>query len=65
MPKHQEVYGSIAKMIQMIINSTGPGTFTKKVTKLCIPVVTLPTKDDTKVLQQLNSGLQRTVNLNI
>ena len=30
-------------------------------TKLCVPVVTLPTKDDNNFLEQLKSGFKRTI----
>ena len=48
----------------VIINSTGAGTFKVTDTKLCVPVVTLPTQDNAKLLQQLKSGFKRTVNWN-
>ena len=48
----------------VIINSTGVGTFKITDTKLYVPVVTLSTQDNTKLLEQLNSGFKRTVNWN-
>ena len=33
-------------------------------TKLYVPVVTLSTQDNTKLLQELNSGFKRTINWN-
>ena len=41
-------------------NSTGAGTFEIRDTKLHVPVVTLSTQDNTKLLEQLNSGFKRT-----
>ena len=48
----------------VITNSTGEGTFKMNDTKLYIPVVTLSTEDNAKLLQQLKSGFKRTVNWN-
>ena len=45
-------------------NSTGAGTFEIKDTKLYVPVVTLSTQDNAKLLQQLKSGFRRTTNWN-
>ena len=45
----------------IITNSTGAGTFEIRDTKLDVPVVTLPTQDNSKLLQQLKSGFKRTV----
>ena len=39
-------------------------TFTITDTKLYVPVVTLPTQDNIKLLQQLESSFKRTVNWN-
>ena len=39
-------------------------TFAITDTKLYVPVVTLSTQDNTKLLQQLKSGFKRTVNWN-
>ena len=44
----------------VITNSTGAGTETK----LYVMVVTLSTKDNAKLLQQLKSGFKRTINWN-
>ena len=46
----------------VITNSTGAGRFAITDTKLYIPVVTLSTQDNTKLLQQLKSGFKRTIN---
>ena len=43
-------------------NSEGEGKFAKTETKLYVPVVTLSTQDNEKLLQQLKSGFKRTVN---
>ena len=48
----------------VITNSTGAGTFAITDTKLYVPVVTLLTQDNSKLLQQLKSGFKRTVNWN-
>ena len=45
----------------VITNSTGEGRFTITDTKLYVPVVTLSTQDNTKLLQQLKSGFKRTI----
>ena len=39
-------------------------TFTVTDTKLYVPVVTLSTKDNVKILKQLESGFRRTINWN-
>ena len=39
-------------------------TFTMTDTKLYIPVVTLSTQDNAKLLEQLKSGFKRTINWN-
>ena len=39
-------------------------TFTITDTKLCVPVVTLSTQDNAKLLQQLKSGFKRVINWN-
>ena len=44
----------------VITNSTGEGKFSITETKLYVPVVTLSTKDNEKLLQQLKSGFKRT-----
>ena len=46
----------------VITNSEGEGKFAKTETKLYVPVVTLSTQDNEKLLQQLKSGFKRTVN---
>ena len=43
----------------VITNSTGAGTFEINDTKLYVPVVTLSTQENTKLLQQLKSGFKR------
>ena len=48
----------------VITNSTGQGTFRITNTNLYVPVVTLSTKDNEKLLQQLGSGFERVVNWN-
>ena len=45
----------------VITNSTGAGTFAITNTKLYIPVVTLPSQDNPKLLQQLKPGFKRTI----
>ena len=42
----------------VITSSTGKGTFAITETNLYIPVVTLSTKDNAKLLEQLKSGLK-------
>ena len=50
----------------VITNSEGEGKFAITETKLYVPVVTLSTKDNAKLLQQLQleSGFKRTINWN-
>ena len=48
----------------VITNSTGTGKFEITDTRLYVPVVTLSTPDDAKLLQQLNSGFKRAINWN-
>ena len=48
----------------VITNSNGAGTFAITDTKLYVPVVTLPTQENTKLLQQLKSGSKRVINWN-
>ena len=48
----------------VITNSTGAGTFEITDTKLYVPVVTLSTQENTKLLQQLKSGFRRVINWN-
>ena len=43
----------------VITNSTGEGKFAITETKLYVPVVTLATKDNEKLLQQLNLDLKK------
>ena len=48
----------------VITNSTSEGKFAITETKLYIPVVTLSTKDNEKLLQQLKSGFKKTISWN-
>ena len=48
----------------VITNSTGEGKFQITETKLYVPVVTLSTQDNAKLLQQLKSSFKRTINWN-
>ena len=48
----------------VITNTTGEGKFVKTETKLYVPVVTLSTKDNEKLLQQLKSGFKKTISWN-
>ena len=48
----------------VITNSIGAGKFAITDTKLYIPVVTLSTQDNTKLLHQLKSGFKKTINWN-
>ena len=48
----------------VITNFTGEGKFAITNTKLYVPVVTLSTQDNTKLLQQLKSSFKRTINWN-
>ena len=45
----------------VITNSTGEGKFQITETNLYVPVVTLSTQDNAKLLQQLKSGFKRTI----
>ena len=47
-----------------ITNSTGAGTFARDDTKFYVPVVTLSTQENAKLLQQLKSGFKRVINWN-
>ena len=47
-----------------VINSTGAGKFEITDTKLYVPVVTLSTQENTKLLQQLKSSFKRVINWN-
>ena len=48
----------------VITNSTGAGRFAITDTKLYIPVVTLSTQENTKLLQKLKSGFKRVISWN-
>ena len=48
----------------VITNSTGEAKFAITETKLYVPVVTLSTKDNEKLLQQLKSGFKKTISWN-
>ena len=48
----------------VINNSTGEGKCKITETILYVPVVTLSTQDNAKLLQQLKSGFERTINWN-
>ena len=48
----------------VITNSTGEGKFAITETKLYVPVITLSTKDNDKLLQQLKSGFKKIINWN-
>ena len=48
----------------LITNSTGEEKFAITETKLYVPVVTLSTKDNAKLLQQLKSGFKKTISWN-
>ena len=48
----------------VITNSTGEGKFAITETKLHVPVVTLSTKDNEKLLQQLKLGFKKTITWN-
>ena len=48
----------------VITNSTGEVKFQITETKLYVPIVTLSTQDNVKLLQQLKSGFKRTINCN-
>ena len=48
----------------VMTNSTGIGRFAITETKLYLPVVTLSTQDNVKLLQQLKSDFKRTINSN-
>ena len=48
----------------LITNSTGEEKFAITETKLYVPVVTLSTKDNAKLLQQLKSGFKQTISWN-
>ena len=46
----------------VITNSTGEGKFKITETKLYVPILTLLTQDNAKLLRQLKSGFKRTIN---
>ena len=48
----------------VVTNSTGARTFEITDTELYVPVVTLSTKENAKLLQQLKSGFKRVINWN-
>ena len=48
----------------VITNSIGAEKFALTETKLYVPVVTLSTQDNAKLIQQLKSGFKRTFNWN-
>ena len=48
----------------VITNSTGEEKFALTETKLYVPVVTLSTEDNEKLLQQLKSGFKKTISRN-
>ena len=48
----------------VITNSTGVGTFAISNTKLYVPIVTLSTRDNEKLLPQLKTGFNRTISWN-
>ena len=48
----------------VISSATGETKFKITETKLYVPVVTLSTQDNAKLLQQLKSGFRRTINWN-
>ena len=45
-----------------VITNSNEGKFAIPETKLYVPVVTLSTQDNAKLLQQLKSGFKRTIN---
>ena len=48
----------------VITNSTDAGRFTITDTRLYVPVVTLATQENPKLLQQLKSGFKRVIDWN-
>ena len=48
----------------VITNSIGAGKFKITETKLSVPIVTLSTQDNAKLIQQLKSGFKRKINWN-
>ena len=49
----------------VITNSTGEGKFAITGTKLYVSVVTLSTRNNEKLLQQLKSGFKKTIVINM
>ena len=49
----------------MLSNDTKATTFAITDTKLYVPVVTLSTHDNAKLLHQLKSGFKKTIGINI
>ena len=49
---------------RVINNSTGAGTFEINDKKLCVPIVTLSTQDNSKLLQQIKFGFKRVTSWN-
>ena len=56
-------YADAANLVYKI-NTPTNATFQIKDTKLYVPVVTLSTKDDNKLLEQLRTGFKRTIKWN-
>ena len=57
----------VSKMVSIWIAGTAPNEvpeFKMTDTKLYVPDVTLSTQDDVKLLEQLQSGFKRIINLN-
>ena len=54
----------VINLCLLITNSTGEGKFKITDTELYVPVVTLSTQDNAKLLQQLKPGFKRVVNWN-
>ena len=48
--------------VPIITNSTGEGKFEITDTNLYVPVITLSTQDNAKLLEQLKSGFKRVIN---
>ena len=48
----------------IISSATGETKFAITDTKLCVPIITLSTHDNAKLLEQLKSGFKRTINWN-
>ena len=54
----------VIKLCHYQFNITNAGTFAITDTKLYVPVVTLSSQDNVKLLDQLKSGFKRTINWN-